>query len=85
MIRSRKPDKSLKQLTVGKLKLSSDEPKVTNQPEPSPVNSLVSEYLSHIGRTGGLKGGRARAESLSAKRRSEIARKAAKARWKKTK
>jgi hypothetical protein len=34
------------------------------------------------GRLGGLKGGRARAETLSKKRRSEIAKKAAEARWK---
>jgi hypothetical protein len=36
-----------------------------------------------LGRKGGLKGGKARAESLSAKKRSEIAKKAAAARWKK--
>jgi hypothetical protein len=36
-----------------------------------------------LGRMGGLKGGKARAEILSKKRRSEIAKKAAKARWKK--
>ena len=36
-----------------------------------------------LGRLGGLKGGRARAESLSAKKRSAIAKKAAVARWKK--
>jgi hypothetical protein len=35
------------------------------------------------GRLGGLKGGRARASKLSAKRRQKIAKKAAKARWKK--
>ena len=34
-----------------------------------------------LGRLGGLKGGNARAESLSAKRRKEIAKSAAKARW----
>ncbi len=34
-----------------------------------------------LGRIGGLKGGNARAEKLSKKRRSEIAKKAAKARW----
>lgn len=33
------------------------------------------------GRNGGLKGGKARAEKLSAGERSEIARKAARARW----
>lgn len=35
------------------------------------------------GRLGGLKGGKARAKSLTSKRRSEIAKKAAQARWKK--
>jgi hypothetical protein len=34
-----------------------------------------------LGKLGGLKGGNARAKSLSAKRRSEIAKKAAKSRW----
>lgn len=34
-----------------------------------------------LGRQGGLKGGKARAKSLSPKRRSEIAKKAAAARW----
>lgn len=34
-----------------------------------------------LGRKGGLKGGRARAEKLSAKKRSEIATKAATLRW----
>ncbi len=34
-----------------------------------------------LGRLGGLKGGKVRAKSLSAKRRSEIAKKAAAKRW----
>jgi hypothetical protein len=34
-----------------------------------------------LGRQGGLKGGRARAEKLTAEERSEIAKKAAAARW----
>jgi hypothetical protein len=38
-----------------------------------------------LGRLGGLKGGKARAEKLTAEQRREIARKAAKARWEKTK
>lgn len=37
--------------------------------------------MSALGRKGGRKGGRARARKLSAKRRREIARKAALARW----
>lgn len=36
-----------------------------------------------LGRKGGLKGGKARAEALTSKKRSEIAKKAAAARWKK--
>jgi hypothetical protein len=36
-----------------------------------------------LGRKGGLKGGKARAASMTAKRRAEIAQKAATARWKK--
>jgi hypothetical protein len=36
-----------------------------------------------LGRIGGLKGGKARAASLTPQQRSEAARKAAKARWKK--
>jgi hypothetical protein len=35
-----------------------------------------------LGRLGGLKGGKARAATLTKKRRAEIARRAAKARWK---
>jgi len=37
-----------------------------------------------LGRLGGKKGGRARAEKLTPEERSEIARKAAQARWRKT-
>ena len=36
-----------------------------------------------LGRLGGLKGGKARAESLTAKQRKEMAQKAASARWEK--
>jgi hypothetical protein len=38
-----------------------------------------------LGRLGGIKGGQARAASLSAERRREIARGAARARWQKSK
>lgn len=38
-----------------------------------------------LGRLGGLKGGKARAEKLSAKRRKTIAQDAAKSRWSKNK
>lgn len=51
------------------------------------AESLSSEAIKDpaavaLGRKGGLKGGKARAASLSKKRRVEIAKGAAKARWK---
>ena len=43
--------------------------------------SLVDKPVNEFARAGGLKGGKARAKSLSPERRSEIAREAARARW----
>ncbi len=53
-----------------------DESATPSSPEKDPA--AVS-----LGRKGGLKGGVARAKALGPKKRSEIASKAAKARWKK--
>jgi hypothetical protein len=52
------------------------------EPEPEPVDPLRAA-AAELGRRGGLKGGKARAAKLSPEERSEIARKAATARWKK--
>lgn len=46
----------------------------------SPQDSAASPEAT-LGRLGGLKGGRARAEKLSPERRAEIARTAAASRW----
>ena len=68
-------------------------PKDPNQLAKSIVDQATSEeqetitpdqaksIAAQLGRLGGLKGGKARAAKLSAKRRSEIAKKAAKVRW----
>jgi hypothetical protein len=48
---------------------------------PSPDDTGKDPAAVALGRRGGLKGGKARAKALSAKRRKEIARKAAKTRW----
>lgn len=54
----------------------------TEEPSESSVSNLsISQYLATIGRKGGIKGGKARAENLSKARRKEIASKAAQARW----
>jgi hypothetical protein len=46
-----------------------------------PEDSNKDQAAVALGRKGGLKGGRARADKMSAGQRAEIARKAAKARW----
>ncbi len=56
-----------------------EEPAKESEPEKNPAAVA-------LGRLGGLKGGKARADSLSATKRKAIAKKAAQARWgKKTK
>jgi hypothetical protein len=78
MRRSSKPlPKDPNQLAYEVMRIS------TEEPEPLEDKSPVSEYLAQIGRKGGLKGGPARAKKLSAKKRKEIAKKAALSRWKK--
>jgi len=78
MRRSSKPlPKDPNQLAYKIVQLSTEEPE---QPK---ERSEISKYLSEIGRRGGLKGGPARKKSLSAKKRKEIARKAAISRWEK--
>lgn len=63
---------SIKQLAKSVLE------QVTHEAETQPQKNPAAVAL---GRMGGLKGGKARAESLSAKKRRAIAQKAAKARW----
>ncbi len=58
----------------------------TEEPEPEPTAEAPQEREKDpaavaLGRKGGLKGGKARARKLSPKRRSEIASRAAAARW----
>jgi len=50
------------------------------QPEEKPTKNQAAVEL---GRLGGLKGGKARAKSLTSEQRSEIAKKAAQKRWSK--
>lgn len=50
--------------------------------KPKDETDLLKLAASAMGRKGGLKGGIARAKKLSPKKRSEIAKKAAAARWK---
>jgi len=54
----------------------------TKQPALKPIKEKNPAAVA-LGRLGGLKGGKARADKLSAKRRKAIAQKAAKTRWSK--
>jgi hypothetical protein len=54
---------------------TNEEPAQEEHPKKNPA-------AVELGRLGGLKGGKVRAERLSAKRRKEIAQKASAARWK---
>lgn len=69
-------------------------PKRSSKDENQVAKSIVDQIIEEtendagkdplavlLGRRGGLKGGKARAASLSPERRQEIARKAAKSRW----
>jgi len=51
--------------------------------EPTPPTKEKNPAAVALGRLGGLKGGKARAEKLSARKRKEIAQKAARTRWRK--
>jgi hypothetical protein len=52
-----------------------------HEDEPEPPERVKDPASVELGRMGGLIGGKRRAEKLTPERRSEIARKAAAARW----
>jgi hypothetical protein len=54
-----------------------------DQAQEPPAEKAKNPAAVALGRLGGLKGGRARAEKLTKEQRSAIAKKAAAARWKK--
>jgi hypothetical protein len=50
-------------------------------PGPKPIDPSKNPHAVALGRLGGLKGGPARAAALGPRKRSQLAAKAAKARW----
>jgi len=74
--RSRMP-RDVNQLAATVVKLSTGQPV-----EPEPEKPAKDPAAVALGRKGGLKGGKARWAGVPEKKRREIARKAAKARWK---
>jgi hypothetical protein len=53
----------------------------TGEAEDTPADSGKDPAAVALGRKGGLKGGKARAEKMTAEQRSEAAKRAARARW----
>ena len=58
--------------------------KATGEAEPQEPIDEKKKAAQESGRRGGLKGGKARSEKLTSEQRSEIARIASEARWKKS-
>lgn len=56
---------------------------IEGEPETPTKEDTRNPHAVALGRLGGKKGGKARAEKLTPEQRSDISRKAAKARWKK--
>jgi len=73
--RSRKRPRDLNELAASIVNDATDEDK------PEPADDGKDPAAVALGRKGGLKGGTARAAKLTPEQRSEIARKAAAARW----
>ena len=80
---SKKLPKDPNKLAYEIVRLSTEETEEPKEAEKPVERSAISEYLVTIGRKGGLKGGKARAAKLTAEKRTEIAKKAASARWNK--
>lgn len=56
----------------------------TEDREPTPLEQGKDPAAVSLGRKGGLKGGRARADKMTPRERSSIAKRAADARWRKS-
>ncbi len=74
MEKKKRRPKDIAQLAYQIVQEATQEPTDKTQPEKNPAAVA-------LGRLGGLRGGPARAKKLSSKKRKEIAKNAAKARW----
>ena len=81
MTKKKKPESDVNVTAFQILKAVTGEPSISHNGKPSKKPAKNPAAVA-LGRLGGLKGGKARAAKLSAKRKSEIAKKAAIARWK---
>ncbi len=77
--KKKKRPRDLSKLAVSIVRDSTQEGSVKKEPSDKNPHAVA------LGRLGGLKGGKARAEKLTKEQRSEIASKAARTRWNKAK
>ncbi len=88
-MKKKKPSTDLNVIAHDILQAITGEPagttSVTREPAQKPTKNNAQPEKNPaavaLGRLGGLKGGKARAKKLSAKKRADIAKNAAKARW----
>lgn len=78
------PDRSRKRPTDLNALAASIVSDATDEDKPEPADDGKDPAAVALGRKGGLRGGRARADKLTAEQRSEIAKRAALARWSRT-
>lgn len=85
MAKKRKPEEDINLIAsrIVSEATQSQTPQENPSIQPSVSKPEKNPAAVALGHLGGIKGGHARAEKLSAKRRKEIARKAAKKRWSK--
>ncbi|CUS33499.1 hypothetical protein [Candidatus Nitrospira nitrificans] len=84
-MKKKKPSTDLNVIAHDILQAITGQPAGTTSVKREPVDVHTKNPAAvALGRLGGLKGGKARAEKLSAKKRAEIARKAAVSRWKRS-
>jgi hypothetical protein len=83
MAKKKKPESDVNVTAFEILKAVTGEEPCHASPNPTKKKapSAKNPAAVALGRLGGLKGGKARAKSLSSKKRTEIAQKAARARW----
>jgi len=74
------PDRSRKPRDLNEMAAAIVERATSDEPAPDPDAGKNPAAVA-LGRLGGQKGGKARAAKLTAEQRSEVARKAANARW----
>ncbi len=74
------PDRSRKPRDLNAMAAAIVESATSDEPRPDP-DECKNPAAVALGRLGGQKGGKARAAKLTAEQRSDVARKAAAARW----